>query len=566
MTPIIQQLLNSMPDKRVAVALSNIFNRALLPNGIDAAVTAHAGGTQASGMSLNPKCQFHVVTTCATAADSILLPPAVVGEVHWVKNSGAASMQVFGAGTDTIDSVATATGVPQNISEAVVYFCLVAGNYLRLGGVQVSSTFTALITGAITGSDSSLDILGQQAAQGGAIVVTGGVSTTAGNAGGAVSSVGGTPGVTGIGGAVSVTSGAGGATSGASGAATLATGTTTAESASASGNVLIQSGLGSNSTGATASGASGTVTVKSQASGTVATGTAANAGAVTISTGAGGAASGNGTAGNGGALACTSGVGGAAAGTGAAIGGVGGANTNTAGNGGAAAGTSPAGAGGAAGIVSGTGGAKTGTGTASGGAAGALSITAGTGGATASNSASGVGGAGGTITAAAGAGGAGTGTSAGGGAGGDVVIAPGAGGASSGGTAGLAGMIYNRGPVSRKVTVATMTDTATIAVASILAGTVKCTPTAAATYTMPTGAVLAAALPATFTTGDSLDFALVNIATNSSFDITVATAASGTTMYGCLQVSSNAAVTDISSGIFRLVCSGASTYDIYRVS
>lgn len=128
------------------------------------------------------------------------------------------------------------------------------------------------------------------------------------------------------------------------------------------------------------------------------------------------------------------------------------------------------------------------------------------------------------------------------------------------------GLIQQKFPVSRKVTVGTMTNTATISVANILQGTIKCTPTAAASYTMPTGAVLAAGLPSTFTTGDSLDFCLVNVATNAAYDITLVTAASGTTLYGCLQVSSNAAVTDISSGIFRLVCTAAATYDIYRIS
>lgn len=249
--------------------------------------------------------------------------------------------------------------------------------------------------------------------------------------------------------------------------------------------------------------------------------------------------------------------------------------------------------------ATGVGGAATVTGAAGGatsGAGGVASVTGGAG--TAGNSAGGVGkvvGGAGQGSAAGGAaqvtGGAGGATGAGGaavisgaaggatsGIGGAVTIAAGAGtnGNASGGSvtvaagakngSGLDGAIFLRSPISRKVTVATMTDTATIAVSSILAGTVKCTPTAAATYTMPTGAVIAAALPTEFITGDSLDFALVNVATNDTFDITVATAASGTTMYGNLTVEANSATTKVSSGIFRLVCSGAATYDIYRVS
>lgn len=71
----------------------------------------------------------------------------------------------------------------------------------------------------IVGNDSSLGIAGQDAAQGGAVAIVGGASSTTGNAGGAVTVVGGTPGATGVGGAVSLVGAAGGATSGAGGAA-----------------------------------------------------------------------------------------------------------------------------------------------------------------------------------------------------------------------------------------------------------------------------------------------------------------------------------------------------------
>ena len=65
---------------------------------------------------------------------------------------------------------------------------------------------------------------GIDAAQGGAIVVTGGTSSTAGNAGGAVEWTGGTAGTTGIGGAVTITAAGGGSTSGVGGQLTLASG------------------------------------------------------------------------------------------------------------------------------------------------------------------------------------------------------------------------------------------------------------------------------------------------------------------------------------------------------
>ncbi|MFA6204378.1 MAG: hypothetical protein WC710_14465 [Gallionella sp.] len=152
-TATVQAFINSIPDKRVAVAVSNIFDR-ISPNNTDTAITAHAGGTQAAAMPLKATAAYHDVTTVATAADSVKLPPAKVGEFHFVKNSAAANaMQVYGSGTDTIDSVATATGVSQLAGDAVLYVCLVPGNYIRLGGVAASEVFTSLTATTISMAD-----------------------------------------------------------------------------------------------------------------------------------------------------------------------------------------------------------------------------------------------------------------------------------------------------------------------------------------------------------------------------------------------------------------------------
>lgn len=81
--------------------------------GMEPTVTAHAGGTQAAAFALSATASFHDVTVVGTAADSVKLPLATgSGNIHWVKNSAAAnSLQLYGSGTDTIDGVATATGV-----------------------------------------------------------------------------------------------------------------------------------------------------------------------------------------------------------------------------------------------------------------------------------------------------------------------------------------------------------------------------------------------------------------------------------------------------------------------
>ena len=59
-----------------------------------------------------------------------------------------------------------------------------------------------LFRSTINGGANPLAVAGLAAAQGGAVTVTGGTSSTSANAGGAVTLTGGTPGATGVGGAV----------------------------------------------------------------------------------------------------------------------------------------------------------------------------------------------------------------------------------------------------------------------------------------------------------------------------------------------------------------------------
>src|SRR5437899_4638723 len=80
----------------------------------DVALTAFAGGGQASALKLNYRNAR--IATVATTGDSVALPPAVTpGLSLLLINAGANSMQVFGdnAAADTINGVATATGVAQ---------------------------------------------------------------------------------------------------------------------------------------------------------------------------------------------------------------------------------------------------------------------------------------------------------------------------------------------------------------------------------------------------------------------------------------------------------------------
>lgn len=180
-----------------------------------------------------------------------------------------------------------------------------AGTFTTLtvtGAAALSSTISAT-TGtfnAIAGGDSSLGIDGQAAAQGGAVAIAGGTSSTAGNAGGAVTVTGGTPGATGVGGAATIAAGAGGSTSGNGGVASITGGAGTA--GNGVGGVSKVVGGAGNGTGA-----GGAAQLTGGASGAGATG---NGGAANVTGGA--AAS---TNGNGGSVILT---GGALAGTGVA--------------------------------------------------------------------------------------------------------------------------------------------------------------------------------------------------------------------------------------------------------
>lgn len=90
-------------------------------------ITAQADGTKANATQLTAvKCR---ISTSAGALDSVLLPPGYPGLEITIKNGGANSIQVFGAGNDTINAIATGVGVTQNAAISAVYTCydVVAG-------------------------------------------------------------------------------------------------------------------------------------------------------------------------------------------------------------------------------------------------------------------------------------------------------------------------------------------------------------------------------------------------------------------------------------------------------
>lgn len=134
---------------QIATSGFNIASGLLAEPALDA-LTAHAGGGQTSALALTK--EVNRITTVTTAADSVKLPVSVAGMSIIIINSGANSMQVFGAGTDTINNVATATGVAQMANSSVLYVSSVAGKWFSIGlglGV-VASLPTASYSNALT--------------------------------------------------------------------------------------------------------------------------------------------------------------------------------------------------------------------------------------------------------------------------------------------------------------------------------------------------------------------------------------------------------------------------------
>lgn len=127
-------------DNTSSPTFGSLFLTALLNESSTDTIVAHAGGGQALATPLTK--EVNRVTTVATAGDSVLLPPSAAGLTIMVINHGANAMQVFGSGSDTINDVAAATGVPQMIGSLVIYTCVTAGAWYTEGlGTGYSGAF-----------------------------------------------------------------------------------------------------------------------------------------------------------------------------------------------------------------------------------------------------------------------------------------------------------------------------------------------------------------------------------------------------------------------------------------
>lgn len=128
---------------------------------VENAITAHSGGGQGSAFALSATATFHRISTVAVSADSVVLPLATPGAWHYIYNAGANPTQVFGTSPDTINAVATGTGVQLSTLTGAVFYATATGGWTSTqtafsgsgnGVRQTSPFFTTPTLGVAAGT------------------------------------------------------------------------------------------------------------------------------------------------------------------------------------------------------------------------------------------------------------------------------------------------------------------------------------------------------------------------------------------------------------------------------
>src|SRR3954469_915637 len=95
----------------------------------DVIPTALASGGQAGAPQIRPQSMTRV-TTVATAADSVMLPPAVPGSMVCFQNAAAANaVAVFPSKGDAINAGAADAVLSVAAAGNVIFFCPIAGKW-----------------------------------------------------------------------------------------------------------------------------------------------------------------------------------------------------------------------------------------------------------------------------------------------------------------------------------------------------------------------------------------------------------------------------------------------------
>jgi hypothetical protein len=117
----------------------NAINNAIAAGYVSSQYQLVATGTnQATGLQLTAQLNHFATVAASTGC---LLPPANAGSIVRIFNYGANTLAIYGhASGDTIDGVASATGVTLSAANRVAYFfCVSPGVWVSSLGGAVSS-------------------------------------------------------------------------------------------------------------------------------------------------------------------------------------------------------------------------------------------------------------------------------------------------------------------------------------------------------------------------------------------------------------------------------------------
>ena len=92
-------------------------------------LVAHAGGTKAAAIQLADGVAIFGFATVVTNGDSALLPAAKAGTAIFVRNAGAATLSLYGKGTNIINGAATATNYDLLTNTSALFFCAIDGSW-----------------------------------------------------------------------------------------------------------------------------------------------------------------------------------------------------------------------------------------------------------------------------------------------------------------------------------------------------------------------------------------------------------------------------------------------------
>ena len=96
------------------------------------AITAFAGGGQASATALTASPSLNRITTVGTAGDSVKLPAATAGSQIVVLNTAANSCNVFPATGEVINALTANTAIALAGTKSEIFYCAVAGTWNTL--------------------------------------------------------------------------------------------------------------------------------------------------------------------------------------------------------------------------------------------------------------------------------------------------------------------------------------------------------------------------------------------------------------------------------------------------